>query len=147
MNRAYELAITAILVVGLPILSYAQDRDRYRCTKGDLTRRVEIITATGVTVPCEVHYYKDIESPGERRVLWRAANEEGYCEARAADFVERLATTGWNCGVAAKPVGAVSDETPEVDLNIGDMADDTEALAPAIEDETVGNETIDNEPR
>ncbi len=102
----------------LPSLSFAQDPNNYLCTMGDLTRRVEIFHETGVSVPCEVHYYKDTEAPGERQVLWQALNEEGYCEARTVEFVAKLQGMGWNCSVAG------SDIEP----------DDTDALAPAEEE-------------
>jgi hypothetical protein len=68
-----------------------------------------------------VHYYKDTEMPGERQVLWRAQSEEGYCEARAAEFVERLRGMGWTCW-------AQGSRDSEME------ADDTDALAPAEEE-------------
>jgi len=121
-----KIPLTLILTIMLPSLSYAQDSDSYECTMGDLTRRVEIIRETGVTVPCEVHYYKDSEAPGERQVLWRALNEEGYCEAQMTEFVGKLLEMGWECGMsAAAPEETIAAE-PETD-----MLDDTEALAPA----------------
>ena len=85
---------------------------------------------TGVTVPCEVHYYKDTEAPGERQVLWRALNQEGYCEEKTRDFITQLGTWGWSCdqGTAAAPEVAEPEAEPaEAEAN------DTEALAPAEE--------------
>lgn len=96
----------------------AQDATSYQCTMSDLTRRVEIFYETGVSVPCEVHYYKDTEAPGERQVLWSAMNEEGYCEARTTEFVAKLQDMGWTCTAR----GTGDDDA---------AADDTEALAPA----------------
>jgi hypothetical protein len=103
-------------------LATAQDSTGYECALDEVTRRVEIFYETGVTVPCEVHYYRDTEMPGERQVLWRARNEEGYCEARAAELVEKLRDLGWTCWA----VGGASDEPAE---------DDTDALSPADEEE------------
>ena len=89
------------LIIGLltvvPVTAMAQDAPSYRCANGDLERRVVVMYETGVTVPCEVHYYKDTEAPGTSQVLWRALNEEGFCEARAADFVTKLEGWGWSC--------------------------------------------------
>ena len=79
----------------------AQSENNYRCTYNDLVRRVEIVYETGVAVPCEVHYYKDSEAPGERQVLWQAFNESGYCESQTRDFVARLESMGWACAAAA----------------------------------------------
>lgn len=104
----------------LPSLSFAQDSNNYQCRSGDLTRRVEVFYETGVSVPCEVHYYKDTEAPGEREVLWRAMNEEGYCESQASTFVEKLEGLGWACDTAA--------------ASAADATDDTDALAPAEEE-------------
>ena len=110
-----------VLCFLLTLPAAAQDTNNYQCTMNNLTRRVEIYYETGVSVPCEVHYYKDTESPGERQVLWSAMNEEGYCEARATEFVARLGDMGWSCTAGA--------------LGGDDMAaDDTEALAPAEEE-------------
>ena len=112
----------AIIAVFLPVTLYAQDSTGYQCTYGGLERRVEIVYETGVTVPCEVHYYKDTEAPGEQQVLWRAVNEAGFCEARTAEFIDKLRGMGWNCQGLAKT--EVAEPEPE---------DDTEALTPADE--------------
>ena len=109
----------------LPVAAAAQES--YVCTQGDLTRRVEIVYETGVTVPCEVHYHKDTEAPGEQQVLWRALNEEGYCEARAAEFVAKLGGWGWQCDAAAAPAAEPMAEP------MADEPDDTSDLAPAEE--------------
>lgn len=110
-----------VVIIVLPFLSFAQDSNNYQCRMNDLTRRVEVFYETGVSVPCEVHYYKDTEAPGERQVLWRAMNQEGYCESQATAFIDKLEGMGWSCAAAA-----ASD-------NAGD-ADDTDALAPAGEE-------------
>lgn len=116
---------TAFLAAGLPFLAVAQDAPKYLCTHGELQRRVEIIYETGVQVPCEVHYYKDTEAPGESEVLWRALNEAGYCEARTTEFIGRLEGMGWSCGQPSMPT-----ET-QAPIEI----DDTEDLMPADEEE------------
>ena len=113
--RNHALAVVLTLS---PALLFAQDAVRYECSIDEVTRRVEVLSEPGVSVPCEVHYYKVPEVPGEDLVLWSAQNEAGYCEARAAEFVEKLRSMGWTCWEA----GA------------GEGADDTEALAPADED-------------
>ena len=94
---------------------------------GALQRRVQVIYETGVSTPCEVHYFKDTESPGESQVLWRALNEEGYCEAKASEFVAKLESWGWACtsGDTAADPG---------------QADDTEALAPSEDSESEDDE-------
>ena len=123
-----NISLTIFEAAILPFASLAQDRNNYQCSNGDLQRRVEIVYETGVTVPCEVHYYKDTEAPGERQVLWRAMREEGYCEEKTREFVAQLVTWGWSCDLQG--AGAASDEAAEPD-----EADDTEPLEPAGEPE------------
>ena len=109
--------LAVLLVAMLPALSFAQGSQNYLCTYGDLQRRVEILYATGMTLPCEVHYYKDSEAPGEMTVLWRALNEAGYCEAKTQEFVTKLKALGWSC--AANDDAAISvesDATAEPDM-------------------------------
>ena len=110
-----------VVVLILPSLAFAQDITNYQCSLDELTRRVEILSEPGMAVPCEVHYYKDTEVPGEDQVLWSAQNEAGYCETKAAEFVERLRSMGWTCWDAGSAGDAVE-------------ADDTSALAPAEEE-------------
>ena len=114
----------------LPFVALAQEPSSYQCKIGDLTRRVEIVYETGVTVPCEVHYYRDSETPGDVQVLWRALNEAGYCEARTREFVAKLEGMGWDCGSSA--AAAPMEEAVE--------ADDTDDLAPAEEIELTEEE-------
>ena len=122
MQHTIPIMIIAVLIPGL---TTAQDQNKYQCTMGDLNRRVEIVAEPGVSVPCEVHYYKDSEAPGEQQVLWRAMNEEGYCEAKARAFIASLGEMGWNCGqaAAAEPADQTSEQPPP--------SDDTADLAPA----------------
>jgi hypothetical protein len=124
-----KILLTILSAAVLPGLSLAQDNNNYQCSNGDLQRRVEIVYETGVTVPCEVHYYKDTEAPGERQVLWRALNQEGYCEEQTRQFITQLASWGWDCTQSA-----AADEAPEADMpDESDEADDTDALAPVDE--------------
>ena len=102
-------------------LAIAQDSGNYECSMNGMVRRIAVFHEPGVTVPCEVHYFKDTEAPGERQVLWSARSEAGYCEARAAEFAEKLGGMGWTCRSTA------ADEGPA-------ETDDTDALAPAEED-------------
>jgi hypothetical protein len=109
-----KISLTILAAAALPGFAIAQDTSNYECSHGDLKRRVEIVYETGVTVPCEVHYYKDSEAPGERQVLWRALQQEGYCEEKTQEFVTKLGSWGWTCSQAEE-------------------ADDTEALEPVDE--------------
>ena len=116
-----------LVTLALPGMLMAQDGGNYECSHGDLQRRVEIVYGAGGSMPCEVHYHKDSEAPGEDQVLWRADNETGFCEARTSEFIARLEGWGWNCGkaaVAPEPAGEPVEP------------DDTEALVPADDAES-----------
>ena len=105
-------SLIIIAMAGLPFAAMAQDHNGYLCTNGDLQRRVEIVYETGVSVPCEVHYYKDTEAPGEPQVLWRALSEEGYCEVQAEAFVEQLANWGWDCARSSGEMTVPAESEP-----------------------------------
>ena len=128
--------LAVLLAALLPCLSFGQGTQSYQCSFGELQRRVEILYETGVTVPCEVHYYKDTEAPGETQVLWRALNETGYCERKTEEFIAKLREMGWTCeqgsnaGQAVEPAQADdSDQDAEPAQD-----DDTAALIPGEED-------------
>ena len=123
-----KILITFVCLL-LSVAVFAQGQTSYQCTMGELTRRVEIIHETGVTVPCEVHYYKDTEAPGEQQVLWRAMSEEGYCETKATEFIAKLGRMGWNCSESSSAA-----ERAGMDDEDAEMTDDTEALAPGEEE-------------
>jgi hypothetical protein len=101
-----------LLISIFPGLALAQDNST-QCTYGDMVRRVVIMSEPGVSVPCEVHYYKDTEAPGEDQVLWSASQQQGYCEEQAAGLVTKLEGWGWDCGAAAAPAEPEAPEAPE----------------------------------
>jgi len=128
MNAKFLVAFLAALIASL---SFAQVPQNYQCSYGDLLRRVEIVYETGVAVPCEVHYYKDTEAPGEREVLWSAYNESGYCERNTRELIARLESLGWNCGQGEVAQGEVAQrEVPQ--------RDDTEWLTPGKQADDAG---------
>ena len=108
--------IALLLAILVPSLAYAQGPTAYHCTYGDLVRRVEIVTEPGVSVPCEVHYHKDTEAPGERQVLWSASQDAAYCEQKTSEFIGKLLGWGWTCGQAdeapAEPAAPAEAEAP-----------------------------------
>jgi ABC-type Na+ efflux pump permease subunit len=66
----------------------------YVCINGDSERHIRVLyTYTGQKVPCEVVYEKASGSQS----LWDAQNEEGYCEAKALELVEKQRGWGWDC--------------------------------------------------
>ncbi len=131
MYNKYTLVFLVALVPGF---AFGQPGTAYQCSFDDMQRRIEILTEPGVTVPCEVHYFKDSEMPGENQVLWTATTEAGYCESKAEEFVAKLREWGWDCGPVAKPEAApdaAPEPAPEENAEPEPIIDDTEALEPA----------------
>ena len=118
--------LIALIPLAIPCLALAQGDGKYQCSFGELQRRIEILTEPGVTVPCEVHYYKDTEAPGETQVLWSASSQEGYCETKTEEFVAKLEGWGWDCGRGATPAPAAEPEVPAEP----EVQDDTDVLSP-----------------
>lgn len=128
--------LIGLLALIAPTLSFSQGQQNFSCSMGELTRRVEVVSEPGVSVPCEVHYYKDSEATDERQVLWSAMNEAGYCEAKTQEFVAKLSDMGWNCDQtqmmqtmpSENPAPAAEEADAEIEI------DDTADLAPAPTD-------------
>lgn len=129
--------LIGLFSLALPGFALAQGAET-ACTYGDMVRRVVVMSEPGVTVPCEVHYFKDTEAPGEDQVLWSASSQAGYCEEKAAGLVARLEGWGWDCAAAAPPAPAEPAETPEPAEAAEAPADTTDDLAPATGED--GNE-------
>ncbi len=124
-----SILIAAAMLV--PAIAAGQDDGNYVCTLDGSQRRVEIVHETGVDVPCEVHYYKDTEAPGEQQVLWRALTQAGYCEEKTQEFIAQLQGWGWDCSL-----GANEETTTEPDEAANaEPADDTAALSPATDEQ------------
>ena len=91
MNTFLSSMLVLAAAIGLNNTAYGA-----QCTKDDLNRVVSTVySEPGQPTPCEVLYEKPSE--GESMTLWRAQNQAGYCEARAAEFIEKLAELGWSC--------------------------------------------------
>jgi hypothetical protein len=71
----------------------AMENQKTVCTHGSQQRIIEIVYTGEGEVPCEVHYTKDSGS----QILWQAQGEVGYCEEKAAAFIEKQRGWGWDC--------------------------------------------------
>ena len=109
-NSWFVRSLVTCFAILVPLSVSAQNAPEYRCAQAGLQRRVAIVYETDAAVPCEVHYFKDTEAPGEREVLWNAQNETGYCESQAQAFIEKLEGWGWECNALA-PAEAVNEES------------------------------------
>ena len=105
------------MVICLPcLLGMATDvsAEAWACRQGDLTRHVVVYYPEApARLPCEVFYSKPQENVVPR-ALWEAANREGYCERKAAEFVAKLESWGWNCVLDEAGAGTVDAPDPSL---------------------------------
>ncbi len=102
--------------ISLPVLFAATTAvfaESWTCQKGDLTRQVLVVyPQEPALLPCEVFYSKPRENVVPH-ALWQADNVAGYCERKAAEFVVKLESWGWRCGVdPQQATGSGPDELP-----------------------------------
>jgi hypothetical protein len=74
------------------------------CSHGNQTRVIEVVYTTETETPCEVRYSKEdgMTTP------WSANNLAGFCEEKAAAFIDKQEVWGWACEAA--PNESASDE-------------------------------------
>ena len=67
------------------------------CRNGEFTREVVVSYPDApARLPCKVFYAKRKENVLPR-VLWESINTHNYCERKAAEFIEKLSSSGWRC--------------------------------------------------
>lgn len=117
------LIVSSVMVSGVFTDAIGQESmrsgDKLLCKNGNQQRSIQVEYYTeDKSVPCEVHYYKDTEQTGMGQVLWRAANEAGFCEKKMAVVVGELSGSGWECQPEANtpsddvPKGSTSEVLP-----------------------------------
>lgn len=105
----------------------AIDNQKTVCSHGSQTRVIEVAYTSEDNVPCEVRYSKEEGS----QTLWSATNKAGYCEEKAAAFVEKQMGWGWACEASINT--ATSDEA--------EVAAEAPVSTEAIATETAAPET------
>lgn len=83
----------ALLLAIIASTALATEKQRTICSKEGQQRIIEVVYTGEGRVPCEVHYTKETGT----QVLWRAQQEVGYCEEKAAAFIEKQQQWGWEC--------------------------------------------------
>jgi hypothetical protein len=88
------------------------------CSHANQTRVIEVVYTTGDETPCEVRYSKEdgMTTP------WSANNLAGFCEEKAAAFIDKQESWGWACEAAANEPAA--DEMAVTASENTEMADD-----------------------
>ena len=69
----------------------------WTCQNAGITRQVVVFYPEApARLPCKVFYARPMEDVLPR-ALWEAKNTQNYCEHKAAEFVEKLGSSGWHC--------------------------------------------------
>jgi hypothetical protein len=93
MSRCFSRVISGIVFFLLCAELHAAQDYGYRCMNGTRERVIAVEYPENTPLPCQVTYTKQESF----QVLWSAENSQGYCEARAEDFVEQQRDWGWQC--------------------------------------------------
>lgn len=93
------------LLVGLPISMVSlgsADAFDVTCRQDQAFRRIQVVTENDRDgLPCDVLLWS---TPTEKRRLWRAEFEAGFCTAKAAAMVKQLlADNRWQCQPTTPP--------------------------------------------
>lgn len=87
---AFFLALSSTEAATASAANYA-----YACQLENSTRHIEVAyLLPDQKVPCEVRYQKNDEPV---TVLWRAVNQEGFCESHAQQLVKKQQAWGFEC--------------------------------------------------
>lgn len=93
-NLVYNSWVLLLTILIAPSDSFAKS---WTCHYAELTRNVLIFHPNEpATLPCKVYYTKPDENVMPR-TLWKAENDDNYCERKAVEFIKTLESRGWQC--------------------------------------------------
>lgn len=93
-NLIYKSCVLLLTILVMPSESFANS---WTCHYAELTRNVVIFYPNEpATLPCKVYYTKPNENVMPR-TLWKAENDDSYCERKAVEFIKTLESRGWQC--------------------------------------------------
>ena len=108
------------LVVLSMLLPLSVNANAWKCEHNGMVREVQVEYLGDGKVPCNVIYDKPTEGI-ETKVLWFADKQEGYCEEKAQEFVNKLESWGWACTpIEAAPVVEAPVEEPPVEETVAE---------------------------
>ena len=95
MTLSRQLVHTALIASAALVMAPSLASAKTVCGPAGAERIVEVVALeTGKKVPCEVRYTKH---GGEAKSIFQAKVQEGYCESKASEFVEKLKKDGMEC--------------------------------------------------
>ena len=93
MDSRTRIRLSAIAAMLVPL---SVNANAWKCEHDGMVREVQVEYLSDGKVPCNVIYDKPTEGI-ETKVLWFADKQEGYCEEKAQEFVNKLESWGWSC--------------------------------------------------
>lgn len=66
------------------------------CSAWNVTRSIEVLTASDEGVACQVRYRKPDEGALDQ-ILWRSSNSVAFCDQKAQELASRLTAAGFRC--------------------------------------------------
>ena len=119
------------LVAAAMLLPLSVNANAWKCEHNGMVRKVQVEYLSEGKVPCNVIYDKPTEGI-ETKVLWFADKQEGYCEEKAQEFVNKLESWGWTCApFEVAPLVETPVEEPPVEET---MANELEPEEPKVEE-------------
>lgn len=140
--------VPTLLVLGLAGNLHAEVRQSHQCERGGIERTVQLVSAEGSRVPCEVVYSKPMEDQSSTS-LWNARNDAGFCQQKYDSFIVKLESKlNWSCSantelpesvdLVEKPVEAVENAPIARSAPAATTPENTQTAAPTPPpDETV----------
>jgi hypothetical protein len=108
-SRAIFKLVLPGFIFGCSLPVIAESGLVYVCSNAGQERLIKVHYPEEGVLPCEVLY----EKGGSLERLWHAENSEGYCESKAAAFVEKQQGWGWDCLAAVSTSEAGSEQAEE----------------------------------
>ena len=94
MNKTFIL--TAAALMALAPSAFAQTEAQTVCSRGAVTRSIEVISPGKVGAKCDVVYSKPNEGLTSQ-TPYHANNDYNYCAEKADELAQTLADAGWTC--------------------------------------------------
>ena len=88
---------TPMCLLVLAVIATEASASSWTCKNAEITREVVVDYPNAPSrLPCKVFYAKPKQNVLPR-TLWQSTNTENYCELKAATFIEKLSSLGWQC--------------------------------------------------
>lgn len=94
MNKT--LILTAAAAMALAPSAFAQTEAQTVCSRGAVTRSIEVISPGKVGAKCDVVYSKPNEGLTSQ-TPYHANNDYNYCAEKADELAQTLTDAGWTC--------------------------------------------------